>query len=167
MNGPVRRAEAADLPLLPAVELAADRLFADVGIDLPAGAADVADLAGAACVLVAGRPPVGFARLEVLDGTAHLEQLSVHPDHARRGLGTALLRAAVSWARTEGFARLTSTTFQDVPWNGPWYRRHGFTDARPGPELLRHRRAEQEAGLDDLGRRVCLELLLDPLRAPS
>ena len=34
---------------------------------------------------------------------AHLEQLSVHPDHGRRGLGRALLRAGCAWA---GGARL-------------------------------------------------------------
>ncbi|WP_432482898.1 GNAT family N-acetyltransferase [Kineococcus esterisolvens] len=157
----VRRAEPGDLQLLPEVELAADRVFARVGVHLPAQASSVAELGAAACVLVAGRPPVGFARVEVLDGQAHLEQLSVHPDHARRGLGGALLAAAIAWARTAGFPAMTLTTFEAVPWNGPWYRRHGFTDVqRPGPGLAQHLRAEEQAGLCLLGRRVALHLPL-------
>ncbi|WP_432494928.1 GNAT family N-acetyltransferase [Kineococcus gypseus] len=159
----VRRAEPGELRLLPAVELAADALFARAGVALPEQLTDVAELEAAACVLVTGRPPVGFARLDVLDGNAHLEQVSVHPGHVRRGLGTALLGAAVAWARARGFPALTLTTFEDVAWNAPWYRRHGFTDLQhPGPELLEQRRAEVRAGLDGAGRRVVLHLPLHP-----
>ncbi|WP_432510065.1 GNAT family N-acetyltransferase [Kineococcus sp. SYSU DK001] len=153
----VRRAEDADLLLLPEVEGAADAPFAAIGIPLPPGTGSVEDLRAAACVLVVGRPVVGFARLEVVDGLAHLEQVSVRPEHQGRGLGSALLDAALAWAAGRGFGRVSLTTFADVPWNGPFYRRRGFVEfTAPGPGLLRLREEEVAAGLDDHARREVL-----------
>ncbi len=84
----VRPARPGDLEHLPALEAAADALFAEPGIGpLPPGSRIVEELAGAAAVLVVGDPVVGFARLERVDGQAHLEQLSVHPSASRRGVG--------------------------------------------------------------------------------
>ncbi|HEU4675481.1 MAG TPA: hypothetical protein VFS29_05825, partial [Motilibacteraceae bacterium] len=73
----VRPATAGELELLPAVEAASDALFARAGLALPASAAVAApeELAAAASLLVVGDPPVGYARVELVDGTAHLEQL--------------------------------------------------------------------------------------------
>lgn len=153
----MRAAEAADLPLLPDVEGAGDAMFAAIGVPLPPENGSVEALRAAACVLVVGRPAVGFARIEVVDGAAHLEQLSVHPEHGGRGLGGALLDAALAWARERGFPRVTLTTFADVAWNGPFYRRRGFVELpAPGPGLLRIRQAEIAAGLDDHARREVL-----------
>ncbi len=47
-------------------------------------------------------PPVGFVHVLVIDGHAHLEQLSVLPDHQRQGIGAALTRAAMDEARARG-----------------------------------------------------------------
>jgi GNAT superfamily N-acetyltransferase len=109
-------------------------------------------------VLVVGEPPVGFARLEVVDGQAHLEQLAVHPDQARRGLGTALVQAAVTWAGEQGFTSMTLTTFRDVAWNGPFYARLGFVevDTAESPELAGHREHERVLGLDEKSARVAM-----------
>ena len=153
----VRLAEAADLAALPAVEAAADTLFVPLGItDLPAPASPE-ERARAWRVLVAGRPARGFAVLARVDGDVHLEQLSVHPSAGRRGLGSALLEAAVRAAREAGAARLTLTTFAEVPWNGPWYAARGFAElAVPGPgpaALLAH---EAAAGLTAHGRGVAM-----------
>ena len=52
--------------------------------------------------------------------------MSVHPDHARRGLGRQLIDHAAAWATREGLAGLTLTTYADVPWNAPYYARLGF-----------------------------------------
>jgi GNAT superfamily N-acetyltransferase len=71
--------------------------------------------------------PVGYLVVEVVDGNAHVEQVSVHPDHAGQGLGRALLDTADSWATRQGLEALTLTTFADVPWNAPYYARLGFT----------------------------------------
>jgi hypothetical protein len=46
---------------------------------------------------------------------------------------------------------VTLTTFADVPWNAPYYRRLGFADVPPGaqgPGLRRLRAHEAEVGLD-------------------
>ncbi|BAS14921.1 acetyltransferase [Arthrobacter sp. Hiyo8] len=78
--------------------------------------------------------PVAYLLIEHLDGNAHVEQLSVHPSHARQGLGSELLDVAEKWAQAQGLEWLTLTTFRDVPWNAPYYRRLGFEEL--GPELL-------------------------------
>jgi GNAT superfamily N-acetyltransferase len=153
----VRVAEDADLRQLPALEAAADEVFAARGItDLPPPAT-AEQRAGAWRVLVVGRPVEGFAVLERHGEDVHLEQLSVHPAAARRGRGAALLEAAVDAAREAGAARVTLTTYADVPWNGPWYARHGFAElADPAGALAAVRAAERAAGLDRHGRRVVM-----------
>ena len=64
--------------------------------------------------------------MDVVDGNAHIEQLSVHPSHARQGLGKALLDTAVAWAQQHGLPAVTLTTYASVPWNAPYYERLGF-----------------------------------------
>ncbi len=153
----VRVASPADLREVPAVEEAADALFRERGVlDLPA-AASAAERARAWRVLVVGQPVVGFAVLERVDGDVHLEQLSVHPSAMRQGLGAALLSASVDEARAAGARRVTLLTYADVPWNAPWYARHGWqvTDD-VGPELEALAEHEVELGLTRHGRRVAM-----------
>ncbi|MGH3991445.1 MAG: GNAT family N-acetyltransferase [Pseudonocardiaceae bacterium] len=74
----------------------------------------------------------------VLDGCAHVEQVSVASAFARRGLGAALIEHLAAAARAEGRPALTLTTFRDVPWNAPYFERLGFVVVEPGeqgPEL--------------------------------
>ena len=153
----VRVASAADLLEVPAVEAAADELFRARGLpDLPP-AASARERARAWRVLVVGRPVVGFAVLDRVDGDVHLEQLSVHPASMRQGIGAALLAAAVSAAWVVGARRVTLLTYADVPWNAPWYARHGWqvTDDL-GPELQALAAHEEELGLTRHGRRVAM-----------
>jgi GNAT superfamily N-acetyltransferase len=127
----------------------------------PPASAD--ELASALHVLVAGRPPVGFARLEEVDGQAHLEQLSVYPDAAGAGVGRALVEAALTWARTQGYTSMTLCTFAGVPFNAPFYASCGFAEVRnPGGELAALREHERQLGLDALGERVAMRADLDP-----
>jgi GNAT superfamily N-acetyltransferase len=95
--------------------------------------------------------PVGYLLLDVVDGAAHIEQVSVHPRHARRGLGRSLIERAARWGRGRGLRALTLTTYVEVPWNGPYYKRLGFRflaagDETPGLRALRAH--EREHGLD-------------------
>ncbi|WP_222193355.1 GNAT family N-acetyltransferase [Modestobacter italicus] len=160
-HGQVRQADGDDLVELPAVEAAADELFVPLGItDLPAPA-PAAERAHAWRVLVVGRPVRGFAVLELLDGAVHLEQLSVDPAHGRRGIGGALLAATVQASRDHGADRVTLLTYADVPWNAPFYARHGWqvtTELTPGLRALRRR--EEQLGLDRHGPRVAMVRLV-------
>ena len=170
MNGvrdvSVRVASAEDFAGLAALEQAADAVFEQYGMwPLPqvGDAAGGEVFTGAAAVLVAGRPPVGFARLELVGGVAHLEQLSVDPASARRGVGTALVRACCDWAVANRFGEVTLTTFAQVPFNAPFYARLGFTvieDAALPEPLAQLRRHEARIGLDALGPRVAMRRVL-------
>ena len=80
--------------------------------------------------------PIAYLVSSVVDGCAHVEQVSVAPAHAHRGLGAALVDHLGAVAAAEGRPALTLTTFRDVPWNAPYYERLGFTRGRarrPGP----------------------------------
>lgn len=108
-------------------------------------------------ILVAGRPAVAFARVDELDGQAHLEQLSVHPTAGRRGLGRALLEAAANESRLRGFTTMTLCTFAGVAFNAPFYASCGFEEYTcPGPGLAALRAYEVKLGLDALGRRISM-----------
>jgi GNAT superfamily N-acetyltransferase len=165
---PVIRAPWLDeLPELQAIERAAGALFLDVGLDsvaadepasLEALSGYVAD--GRAWLICVDDVPVGYALVDVMDASAHLEQLSVHPDHGRQGLGTALLHHVCRWAHEEGFGAVTLTTFSAVPWNAPYYERHGFralSEDELTPDLRALRALEAEHGLDP-ALRVCMRL---------
>ncbi len=138
----IRPARPDELALLPALEAAADTMFEPLGIGPLPGPGTVEDFGAALVVLVAGDPPVGLCRIDgVADpvGTvrAHLEQLSVHPGHGRRGIGRALLRAGADWARRKGYGELTLATYRDaVPWNGPFYASEGFVELEPVDDWL-------------------------------
>jgi GNAT superfamily N-acetyltransferase len=127
----VRPATEEDHPALQAIEMAAGELFRPLGMD------DIADsepptldeLAEAVAVWVAiddQDRPVGYAWVELVDGHAHLEQLSVRPEHGGRGIGTQLLDAVATWAWAQGHREVTLTTYRDVAFNAPLYARRGF-----------------------------------------
>lgn len=164
----IRRARRRELPALRGVERLADERFKEMGLAAVAesGLTGIDDLEAACeegCLWVADADgePVGFAVVELVDGIPHLDELSVHPEHGRRGLGRRLVDMACRWARERGHDALTLTTFAEVPWNGPWYRRLGFQpvpDTELGPELRARRLQEVERGLDAAGRREVLRL---------
>jgi GNAT superfamily N-acetyltransferase len=127
-----------DLPLIPAIELAAARLLEGHAPEsILAESTPIEDLRkaqadGRLWVALADDEPVGFAIVEMLDdGLPHLDEIDVHPDHGRRGLGTALVRAVCDWTASRELAEVTLTTFRAVRWNMPFYARMGF---EPVPE---------------------------------
>lgn len=163
----MRPAALSEFALLPAIEAEADTAFE--GLDPPMTTADFpppatpAEFAAAFHIMVAGRPPAAFVRLELVDGQAHLEQIAVSPGLARQGIGRALLQAAKAWARESGFHSMTLTTFADVPFNAPFYASAGFTELAEGdwgPGIRALRREEGELGLDKAGRRIVMKVEL-------
>jgi GNAT superfamily N-acetyltransferase len=158
----IRPARPEELDVLPALEVAAGELFREIGMARIADDAPptVEQLSAAPAILVAigdEGAPVGYARIEIVDGHTHLGQLSVHPEHGRQGIGTALLGAVVAWAEDRGDSAITLTTFRDVPWNAPLYRKRGYTDlpaSEWGPELAAAVATEADHGLDPATRTV-------------
>lgn len=158
-------ARSSDLPLLPAVEVAAATLLAGhAPASVLAETTSQADLEdaqqrGHLWVALAGDVPVGFAHIEVLEPmVAHLEEIDVHPDHGRRGLGTDLVISVCRWAAANGYSCVTLTTFRDVPWNMPFYARLGFEEIPPdelSPALLSIIGDQTKRGLDP-SRRVAM-----------
>src|SRR5262245_5541952 len=163
---PVFRATRLDeLERLRDIERAAGVLFAEAGMpEVAAHEPDPAEVlaryvqAGRAWVVTLDDTPVGYGVVSVVDGNAHLEQLSVHPDAGRHGLGTRLLHHICAWAREQGYTAVTLSTFADLPWNAPFYAKHGFrvmTGAEIGPQLSSVRSEGTARGLDP-ERRVCM-----------
>ncbi|GAA3386723.1 GNAT family N-acetyltransferase [Cryptosporangium minutisporangium] len=164
----VRPAADEELAGLGEVEKASEAPFIEAGMILPAEYSTADQLRKCAVVLVAPGPsgtPVGFASVDVVDGAAHLSQLSVDAAYGRQGLGRGLLAAVIGWARRNGLPAVTLTTYRDVAWNGPFYRRYGFVDlddADLTPGLRDIRDHEIGMGLDEFGPRVAMRR---PLRA--
>jgi len=154
-----------DLPLLPAIELAAARLLAghapESVLNEATSQEDLKDAQshGHLWVALANDVPVGFAHVEVLDPVvAHLKEIDVLPEHRRHGLGRKLVTTICAWAATAGYRSVTLTTFRDVPWNMPFYARLGFEvipSEEFSPALFSILHDETRRGLDPT-RRVAM-----------
>ena len=90
---------------------------------------------------------VGFAFAEYVDHTPHLKEIDVLIEYGRRGIGAQLIDKVCIWARRQEFSALTLTTFRDVEWNGPYYKKMGFVEMNPemlGDELRQILNTERE-----------------------
>ena len=138
----IRPAFPADLPLLPAIEASAASLFAGTamahvvgGPTTPAKAVAAGQKAGSLWVAAAPEP-CGFLLAAATAGWLHIQELSVARAAQGRGLGAALLQAAIAAAPSFGCARLSLTTDRWLAWNAPFYARHGFTEVAAGDLAL-------------------------------
>lgn len=153
----VRPAQGDELRHCQEIERAAGEPFRELDMhavadDEPLPVSDLEKFRAAGGLWVAEDPVcdqlVGYVLVAPVDGCAHIEQVSVRPSHARRRIGRTLIdRAAREW----GDLPLTLTTFGQVPWNAPYYRRIGFrelseSELTPGLRYIRNR--ERELGLD-------------------
>ncbi len=105
--------------------------------------------------------PVGYLVVDVVDANAHVEQVSVLPEHQGLGIGRMLMDRARTYALDTGRRAVTLTTFTNISWNRPLYEHLGFRvldDHEVGPELRALRAHEAELGLDQAGPRVCMRL---------
>ena len=152
----IRPAVDGDWTALDAVERAADALF-DGLISLPQGPSRTGPgQPGFALVAELAERIIGFAHVLEFDGRFHLEQLSVHPDAQGQGIGAVLLTAAERAVTARGGSVVTLRTFADVPWNAPFYRRHGYADAELPVAMRGLIEAERRLGLLATGARVTL-----------
>lgn len=168
----VRAARDEDLPALREIERAAGERYREFGLDHvaddePASIEVLAGYAdgGRAWVAVGDGDPVGYILVDEVDGAAHIEQVSVLPDHQGRGLGRVLVDRAAQWAKDRAMKALTLTTFGHIPWNCPLYEHLGFrvlADDELGPGLRAVRASEAAHGLDP-ALRVVMRRELDPV----
>ena len=159
----IRLAREEDLPVLREIEQVAGEAFPGVGM---AAVADdeLPTLESLRSYQRAGRAwvyadpgVVAYLTGELVDGSAHVEQVSVHPAAAGRGIGRALIEKLAEWGRERGAQAITLTTFVEVAWNGPYYERCGFrylAEAELTPGLVAIRAAEAAHGLDRWPRAV-------------
>ncbi len=161
----IRLTTPADVPLLPAIELAAAESFraapglawiADSGEHKPESRHELHVRDGTAWVAEVEGRPVGFLAAQVVGDELHVWELAVHPACQGRGLGRRLIEAAVGEARARELTAVTLSTFTDVPWNAPFYQRLGFvrvTALAGEPRLAGILASEVEQGLP--GERRC------------
>ncbi len=167
----VRAAHAGDLAGLAAVERSAASLFRGTHLD---AAADGETLPGdvlqgcldAGYLWVAEERDgiVGFLAAEAVGSGLHVLEVSVARAAQGRGVGRALVDAALARARTEGRSAVTLVTDRTLPWNAPFYSRLGFEVLEPplDPHLAARIEAGREHGFDP-GRRCAMRLALTGL----
>jgi GNAT superfamily N-acetyltransferase len=158
-NYTVELAKESHVREIPGIEQAAAAMFSesDLPIELRYLVSDVKTLVEAQregrlwAALDGDRTLVGFAMVGIVGGLAHLEEMDVHPEHSRQGIGGRLLDAVTTWAGDNGYSGMTLITFRHLPWNAPFYERYGFIqlDERHNSDDLRQLlREEAEAGIE-------------------
>jgi len=140
-------------------DLAASKLFAGTGYlpedaladHVPVETLEGAMLTGHIFAVRHGGEAVGFALTSVRGATLYLDQISVDPAHGRKGLGAALMARVHRDAARRGLKSVTLSTFRDLAWNGPFYRRLGYRElprAKMQPWMHEIEAAQTANGLD-------------------
>jgi GNAT superfamily N-acetyltransferase len=155
----LRAATTGDVPHLPGIERSAAKAFLSLP-DLAWIADDAVQSEERHRALIENRTawvatdeggsPIGFLNGEVFEGCFHILEVAVRLDAQGQGIGRALIDLAGQFAAANELAGLTLTTFRDVPWNEPLYRRLGFRiieNSDLTPKLARILEDEAGAGL--------------------
>lgn len=129
-----RLATVNDLFTIQEIERAAGQAFRSVGLESVADDEPISAAAfgvflaweGAWVTVSDNDSVIAYLLIEPLDVALHVEQVTVRPRVARRGIGARLLDVAGERAVDRKLDALTLTTFRDVPWNAPYYTRLGF-----------------------------------------
>lgn len=173
--GVIRLAVPAEVHWLREIERAAGVRFGEVGMADIAAATPMAierlvayARAGRAWVAVDDGEVVGYVVVDVVDGAAHVEQISVDARYQGRGYARAGLAQVQRWAAAQGLAALTLSTFAEVAWNRPLDEHLGFTvlgDGELSAGLRAVREAETCGGLDP-SLRVCMRRVIPAADRP-
>ena len=94
---------------------------------------------------------VGFSLLKKVDYQLYIKQLSVRKEYTQQGFGTALMHKSIDHAKKFGYAHIILTTYEDLPFNEPFYKKLGFRELivdKNWPELFAIREKEKAEGLD-------------------
>lgn len=167
----IRPATNHDLRRLVDLEIEAGQRFHAAGLsEVAEHVPDIADLRAAvaaerAWVAVIEAEIAGYITAELIDGNAHIAQVSVAPKFAGRRTGQAMIEFLEAWGRTAGCPATTLTTFRDVPWNAPYYQRLGYeilAENQIGPELARTMAHEASLPGIEASRRCAMIKPTDP-----
>jgi GNAT superfamily N-acetyltransferase len=154
----IRLARVHEVPRLREIEDEAGTLFSGLGLidearDVSFPVDEMVRLAKMGQVWVACSEddlPVGMVIASVRDGAGYVEEMDVLPAYTRRGIGGRLLARVCEWAQARGHTAVALSTFRDVPWNGPFYKKQGFRELEPAeltPSMLTIRELETQHGL--------------------
>lgn len=142
------------------IEFEAGQRFASVGMagiaDAPPMEMDLVNRKIAAQQIVvavaAGETCVGFVMFEPQATRLYVQELDVLTAYAGQRVGAALIEQVAQLARAQQLTQLTLSTYREVPWNAPYYRRLGFRDieeAELDAALIERRDAHIARGLDE------------------
>jgi GNAT superfamily N-acetyltransferase len=152
-----------DLTFLSDIEYNSDQLFKDYGLDAiiytPKNPLSYwLDLYRTSIIRIAKNVDgtvLGFYMLAEIDRQSYLKQISVDPQYGSKGIGTKLLLNALHTAKSQGHNYVTLTTYRDINFNAPFYRKNGFEEFTPDdtwPELSKLRAEEKSSDLEKLPR---------------
>ena len=170
----IRQAQIDEIQLLADIENAAGSMFSGLGLidealdqSFPLDKLNTLVLSGQVWVgCLEDAVPVGMVIASVWGKTIYIEEMDVLPSHGGRGLGTCLLKHVCSWARSQGDRDVLLSTFRDVPWNGPFYKKNGFQELSPNrwtKRLRSVRENERRCGLN-VDARVFMRLDLSSVK---
>ncbi|MFM0353404.1 GNAT family N-acetyltransferase [Paraburkholderia nemoris] len=95
---------------------------------------------------------VGFVMFEPQPARIYVQELDVLSSYAGQRIGAALIEQVAQLARAQQITQLILSTFREVPWNAPYYRRLGFRDIEEADldaALIARRDAHIARGLDE------------------
>ncbi len=151
-----RDARLGDIPIIRALERASAQRFLGLMDALAADEPTSAEVltariaAGGLVVAVEGEEIAGFVMFRPVEARAYVEQIDVLPAFAGRRIGATLLDVVAERATSAGLAGLSLSTFREVPWNAPYYRRLGFVEVETlTPGMLTIRAEHLARGLDE------------------
>lgn len=156
----LRFAELDEIEAVCAIEYEAAQRFATIGMTgiadaQPMNADFVRRKIEASEIIVAVNDAarcVAFVMFAPLPTRFYIEELDVLTAWAGRRIGAALIERVNVLARHAGAQHLVLSTFRDVPWNAPYYRRLGFGvigSDRLDAKLRAIRAAHVARGLDE------------------
>ena len=128
--------------LFAAVAAEHDGIATEPPVDIDERAAQFARSAAGSFVAVAGDRIIGMIHVEVSrHGFGELGMLVVR-DWRGRGVGSALVQAAIDWARGQGLHKLCLEVFAHNAAGIAMYRKRGFVEE--GRRVRQYRRASGE-----------------------
>lgn len=129
----IRNAQKEDLPYLADIELAAATLYPEdiipldqQGLSYPDSEFQKSLQQGLLFCVTQNNKRVAFATCHQYQQFLHLDEISVHPASGKQGIGTALVKRILQESQSRKLQGTTLTTFSNIPWNAPFYKKMGF-----------------------------------------